>query len=307
MTDYGDGIYCVDSGYMGQRIAAVYVVREGARAAIIDTAHNGAFGTVMDALSQLGIDRANVDYVMLTHIHLDHAGGAGLLMSELPNARLIVHANGAKHMKNPDRLMAGVREVYGPEEASRMYGELLQVPMSRIFVPEDEREIRLGSRPFVCLDTPGHAAHHMAYFDVKSGSVFSGDVFGLSFNGLDTAERQGVIPSTSPVQFDPDAMNHSIDRIMALKPRGVFLSHFGEVRDIGTTAADLRRQIDFHVTAALESEGDFARIHSLLLEMFKKEARIQNWPFPDGEIRERLGHWIELNAQGLAVWRKKKS
>ena len=153
---------------------------------------------------------------MLTHIHLDHAGGAGALMRELPRARLSVHPRGVRHMVNPAQLFASVSRVYGAQKTHALYGDVLPIDPQRIVPTAQDGHVELAGRRFDFYETPGHAAHHVAIHDLQSAHVFAGDSYGLSYRELDVGDRQFVFPTTSPVQFDPQAYHRSIDLIAGL-------------------------------------------------------------------------------------------
>ena len=167
-----------------------------------------------------GVAPAQVDYVILTHVHLDHAGGAGQLMARFPNARLTVHPRGARHMIDPSRLLAATVAIYGEEETRRIYGEILPVPRERVIETPEGATLRLAGRELLFLDAPGHARHHVVVRDGETGHIFAGDTFGLSYRELDQDGRQFSFPTTSPSQFDPPALHRSIDRMLALGPGG---------------------------------------------------------------------------------------
>src|SRR5450759_2169912 len=132
VIDYEFGISAIDSGYQRPLLDAIHMIVEGGRVAIIDTGVNSSVPRVLAALRDKGLRPEQVDYVILTHIHLDHAGGAGLLLAQLPNARLTVHPRGARHMVDPGKLIAGTIAIYGKEPTRRMYGDILSVPAERI-------------------------------------------------------------------------------------------------------------------------------------------------------------------------------
>ena len=184
--NYGNGIVAFDAGYVRPILAAIHLVVENGRVAFIDTGSNDALPNAQAALQRLGLDVTAVDYVILTHIHLDHAGGAGSMMAAFPNARLVVHPRGARHMAEPARLVAGVTQVYGEEYVRRVYGEIVPTPAERIVEAHDGHVVELAGRELLCLDTPGHARHHICIVDRKTGGIFSGD------KGLDQLARHFV-------------------------------------------------------------------------------------------------------------------
>jgi hydroxyacylglutathione hydrolase len=306
ITDYEHGISAIDSGFGRPLLDAIHLIVEGDRAALVDTGTNASLPIVLDALEAKGLSPEQVDYVILTHIHLDHAGGAGALMRVLPSARLTVHPRGARHMADPARLVAGTVAVYGEAQARQMYGEILPIPAERILETPEGAAIRLAGRDLAFLDTPGHARHHVCIRDGRSGHIFAGDMFGLSYRELDVYGRQFVFPTTTPVQFDPAAMHASIDRLLALRPEAIYLTHYGQVRDVARLGADLHRLIDAHVEAALHHRGAgaerHARIKAELVGILHDEARRHGWRMaPDGLLR-LMALDVELNAQGLVSW-----
>ena len=173
----GHGIYAIDTGFQRPRFDAAYLVVEGGRAAFIDTGTNYAVPRLLAALEHLDLSPAAVDWVIPTHVHLDHAGGVGLLMQSLPRARLLVHPRGLPHMVDPAKLWAGALAVYGEEEMQRSYGQLLPVTAERAEASHDGQTIALAGRSLLLLDTPGHAKHHHCVWDAESRGWFTGDTF----------------------------------------------------------------------------------------------------------------------------------
>lgn len=299
------GIHVVDTGFQRPRFDAAYLIVEAGRAAFIDCGTQHSQPRLLAALTQAGLSVEDVDWLILTHVHLDHAGGAGALMARLPNAKLVVHPRGARHMIDPSRLWAGASAVYGEAEMRRSYGCLLPVPAERVIEASDGHAVDLAGRVLRCLDTPGHAKHHNAIHDERSGCIFSGDTFGLSYREFDTANGPFIVPTTSPVQFDPDALQASIRRLVALQPPAIYLTHFGPVADVRRLADDLHATIDAMVALARVHAGDSNR-HVALVEsmaqLYVGHAHAHGCKLTPVEIRELLGIDIELNAQGLEVW-----
>jgi len=306
VIDYGHGIAAIDSGYVRPQLDAIHLVVERGRAAIVDTGTNHSAPAVLAALAAKGIPPEAVDYVILTHVHLDHAGGAGRLMRALPNATLTVHPRGARHVADPSRLVAGTVAVYGEAETRRLYGEILPVDPARILETPDASSIRLAGRELVFHDTPGHARHHVAIHDARSGHVFAGDVFGLSYRELDDGPRQFIFPTSSPVQFDPGPYHRSIDRIAGLAPEAAYLTHYGQVRDVAAKAAILHRLVDAHAALALRLKDAGAERYALLeagvRELLLEEVRWYAGPLAEERALEVYAMDVALNAQGLVAW-----
>ena len=306
LTRYAHGIYALDSGFGRPGHDAIHLLIEGARAAFIDTGTTHSLPLMLAALETLGLARQDVELVILTHIHLDHAGGAGALMRALPAAELIVHPRGARHMIDPTVLMAATSAVYGPAATLAMYGEVLPVAESRVRPAPHETLLRLGDRELLLLDTPGHARHHLTVHDRRSGHCFTGDTFGVSYRELDAAGRTFVFPTTSPSQFDPAALHHSIDLIAALRPQAVYVTHYSQVRDIPRCAADLHRLIDAHVDIARRERAGGSerqqRIRSQLIELIERESIQQGWAVQGAAAAELMAVDTQLNAQGLVAW-----
>lgn len=304
--DFKNGIHAFDAGYVRPLLAAIHMVVQDGRVALVDTGSNDALAPTLAALARLGLGPDAVDYVILTHVHLDHAGGAGTMMAHFPGARLVVHPRGSRHMIDPAKLLAGVRAVYGAEATARLYGELLPVPAARIIEAVDGLELDLAGRKLRCLDVPGHARHHIAIVDGATGGIFTGDLFGLSYREMDTDGRMFIFPTSSPVQFEPDAMHASIDRLLALQPEAMYLTHYSRVAPVPALAADLQRRIDAMLVVARAHQdagaARHARIKAGLTELLLAEARAFGCSMSEAELLQLWATDLELNAQGLGVW-----
>jgi len=304
--DYSHGISAIDSGFVQPWHTAVHIVVERGRAALVDTATNAAVPRVIEALAERGVAPEAVDWIVLTHIHLDHAGGASALMRRMPNAKLCVHPRGARHMVDPSRLVASTIEVYGEAHAREVYGEILPIDAARVIEVGQDSRIALAGRTFAFHDTPGHARHHVCMHDEASGHVFTGDTFGLCFRELDFHGRRYGVPSSSPTQFDPEALHRSIDRILALEPGAVYVTHFGQMRDVALVGADLHRLVDAHARVGREHADAGAarhpRMRAAIEAVMLEEAARHRWPLTREQVLDLLGLDIELNAQGLGNW-----
>lgn len=310
VIDYEFGISAIDSGYQRPRLDAIHLIVENGRAAIVDTGVNSSVPHVLAALSAKGVAPAQVDYVVLTHIHLDHAGGAGLLLSQLPNAMLTVHPRGARHIIDPAKLIASTEAVYGADAMARTYGRIVPVPRERVIETPHGASISLNGRELAFYDTPGHARHHVCVLDAKSGHLFAGDTFGLSYRELDDAGRQFVFPTSSPTQFDPAAAHRSLDLIAGLRPGAIYVTHYSQLRsnarELGRLTDDMHRLIAAHEELARAARGAgserHARLTAGLTAIVLNEARRYGWALPEERVLDVFAGDIELNAQGLAIW-----
>ena len=299
------GIHAVDTHYVRPGLDASHLIIEQGRAAFVDTGPTSAVPHLLDALQRLGVAPEQVDLVLLTHVHLDHAGGAGVLLRSLPNAKVAIHPRGARHMSDPRKLIEGSIGVYGEEAFAALYGEIAPIPVERVIIADDGLRLRLADRELELIHTPGHALHHYCIVDRAAGAIFSGDNFGISYRDLDTARGAFIYPTTTPVHFDPQAMHASLDRIMSYRPEAIYLTHYSRVTELERLAADLHECVDAFVAiarrhAARPDRG--ARIRADLFEYLSR--RLDAHGFAAGEARRReiIGFDVELNSQGLEVW-----
>lgn len=177
-TDLGNGITLIDTAFQRPQMAACYLMEQDNEVAIIETGTKDTVPLIFDVLTQKKIAASQVKYVIVTHVHLDHAGGAGRLMDALPHATLIVHPKGQRHMVDPSKLQAGATAVYGEEEFNKTYGDLIAIAENRTHATKDGEILKLGGRALTFIDTPGHARHHFCVYDELSKGIFTGDTFG---------------------------------------------------------------------------------------------------------------------------------
>ena len=307
--DFDHAITAIDTGFFRPQFDASHLIVERGRAAFIDTGTNYSVPRLLDTLKRKNLGVDSVDYLILTHVHLDHAGGAGLLMQQLPNAKMIVHPRGARHMIDPSALIAGATAVYGAEEIERSYGTLVPVPTERVVEAPEGHVVDLAGRELLCLDTPGHARHHICIYDARSRAFFTGDTFGLSYREFDTDQGAYILPTSTPVQFEPDALKHSIQRMLEHEPVQMFLTHYSRVTEVPRLAQDLSAQIDAMVAIARAHAGGtdrHARIANDLADLYTSRAQAHGCRYDAAQVRELLTMDIELNTQGLEVWLDKQ-
>jgi glyoxylase-like metal-dependent hydrolase (beta-lactamase superfamily II) len=306
LIDYRNGIHAFDAGYVRHQLAAIHLIVDSGRAAFVDTGSNASLPRAQQALRELGLGPESVDYVILTHIHLDHAGGAGAMMRAFPNARLVVHPRGARHMIDPAKLMAATEEVYGRETARTLYGQLLPIPAERVVETRDGLVLPLGGRELAFYDAPGHAKHHVFIHDRAAKGIFTGDTFGIAYRECDVDGRPLLFPSTTPSQFDPADLRASVERMLALEPEAVYLTHFSRLAPPRPLADTMLRRLDDFVAiarAAVARGGDAtAAIQAELERYFLAAARAHGTTLDDAAILDLWRMDIDLDAQGLAIW-----
>lgn len=311
MIDYASGVTAIDTQFAGRtgQVASHLLVDSG-EAALVDVGSNYSVPHILRALEEKGVAREAVRYVCVTHVHLDHAGGAGELMHNLPQATLVVHPRSARHMIDPSALFAGARSIFGDEVMARDYGEPVPVPEERVRIVDEGDRLPLGARSLLFLDTPGHANHHYSMVDETGNCIFAGDTFGVSYRSLATRSGDFIFPSTSPVHFDPEAAHRSVDRLRDLRPEAIYVAHFGEVTDIPRLAGEMHRGLDAHVDIALRhadaGDGQADAIAADLLQWFVRRLQEHGADLRDAEVENRLALDIQVNTQGLVVWLQRR-
>lgn len=305
-TQLTDGLYMFDlyeQGLPGRSSAYVY---RGAKNVLIDTGSAPCHSHIIRALSELGLEPHDLHYVILTHIHLDHAGGAGTLARLAPSTTFVVHPRAARHLIDPTKLMTGARAVYG-EDTDRYFGEVLPVPEHQVLIRQDGETLDFGDRIVTFYDTPGHAKHHFSMYDPVLQSIFVGDALGIRYVHRFTGwPFEFVLPSTSPSDFDPEAVVNTVAKLSALHATTVYHTHYGPspiAEALSGTLLGAKRfaaMADriYHkdvtwedVKVSLESE-----IRSILTESGHKEPH----------HIEDLGLDLELDAKGLLYYEEKK-
>lgn len=311
----GGSAYLIETYYLGRsEFAACYLVEDSGEVAIIETNTNYAVPMILGSLEQLGLNKEQVKYVIVTHIHLDHAGGSGELMRQLPDAKFIVHPRGRKHMINPEKLIESVKQVYGEDQYKELYGDILPIPKERVHMANDGDVLQLGSREFQFFDTPGHAKHHFIVQDRNSGSIFSGDNFGIGYPLMNFSDSRFIFPSTSPTQFEPDRALETYQKIVDLKPSRVLLTHYGviESEEIEAVHRQLNDWVQFSVeiaekqwNAGLRDRELIDALKESLWNRYTRAVTDARGTGPNSGEKEWLEMDTELNAQGLAFYIKK--
>lgn len=231
VRDLGGGVLQVDTGHVGNPgTIAVFAFRlpQGGFA-LVESGPGSTQAAVERGLEEAGLDPADLRYLLLTHIHLDHGAAAGGLLAIAPGAQLLVHQRGAPHMVDPSRLMASAERVYG-ETLEPLWGRMRPVSENRVTALEGGERVDLGGRTVTVIATPGHASHHVSYM-LDDGTLFTGDSAGVRLSGSDV-----IRPALPPPDLDLEAWEDSVARMLAVEPERLILTHFGPVD--GKAAAD---------------------------------------------------------------------
>ncbi len=296
------GVYCIDANYMKPGLVSFYLVRGGDEYAIIDTGTAHSVSILEEAMVQLNISPQQVSIVAPTHVHLDHAGGAGLMLQRFPNARLLVHPRGARHLIDPARLVESSIAVYGEALFHQLYGELVPAEASRVVEVNDGDVVCVGDRALTFRHTPGHADHHYCVWDEMSRGWFTGDMFGISYGGFRTPGGDFCMLSTTPTQFRPEAMLQSLSLLAELAPKRIYLNHFGALSYSAEKLQLLQEQVAVYTDIAMSSGGDQEKMEDAILEYCQQAVSRMNPDQDLSHMREEFRFDAQLNAQGLAVW-----
>ncbi len=316
MNELVPGVTLLDSGMVRKELAACYILERNQRVAIIETGTRHSVPVILEYLRQRDIGQDQVDFVIATHVHLDHAGGVGLLMQTLPQAKLVIHPRGARHMADPGKLQAGATAVYGEAAYQEMYGDLIAVAEAQMIIAEDGDQLELGGEVLQFLDTPGHANHHFCVWDNASRGFFTGDTFGIAYRELVVDGQPFIFPTTTPVQFDPEALKASIAKLMTYQPERMFLTHYGMVEQPERLAPQLVEQIDDYVALVEAAESEVKSvvgnqvgaltdaIHARLTDYTLQRAVAHGC---DPQLAaDTLAFDLGLNTQGLVVWSQRR-
>jgi len=307
VIDQGSGIVTIDTGYQRKGLVASHLVEQGDHYAFVDVGTSSCLQQIRDVMQVMAIKPEQVKYIMVTHVHLDHSGAAGVLMRECPEAQLVVHPRGARHMIDPAKLIAGATAVYGEEMLKKTFGEIIPVEADRVIEVVDEQVLSLNGRQLLFLDTPGHARHHYCVYDEVSNGFFTGDTFGLAYAPLAVDGESFIFPTTTPIQFDPAALLKSIKRLISFNPEKMYLTHFGCVYNPDVLAEHLMRQVEAFVDIAqsvkhIPEQNCHEHIYHAMKQLLLQNLQDFGCKLSEGVILECMEMDLQLNTQGLCYW-----
>lgn len=230
-------VYLIDTNHEGESHGTGCWLLDGAGPALVDPGPEPCIETVLSGINRHGVGVEDIRAVLISHIHLDHSGACGRLAEMSPDLKFYVHERGAPHLVNPDRLLRSAERLYG-DQMEKLWGEILPVPVEQVVDLSGGETLEIGDRSIDVLYTPGHASHHVTYFDHSDRAAYTGDVGGMKLmHGF-------VIPPTPPPDIDLDLWFASIDKLAALKPAALRLAHYGEVIEVDGHLTKLRRRLE---------------------------------------------------------------
>jgi glyoxylase-like metal-dependent hydrolase (beta-lactamase superfamily II) len=302
MITLASGVSYIDLDFLAVRgVIATAVLHGSGGAALIDPGPASTLPVLRAGLERAGIAIGDLRSILLTHIHLDHAGATGTLVRENPALRVVVHENGAPHMVNPEKLIASASRLW-PGEMDRLWGDFLPVPADRLDVVKGGERITAGGRELEIQYTPGHASHHVSYFGADTGIAFVGDTAGirLQVGGF-------VMPPTPPPDIDLERWRDSLARIAAWHPATLFLTHFGAYAPVEPHLTELTDHLGLTsglVKASLAREGTDEEREAWFTDEVRR-GLLRRMSASEAQAYEVAGRF-DLNWRGLArYWRKR--
>lgn len=268
--DLGNRIHLIDGIDLGiSERTGTYVIQEE-NITLIETCASSSIPHILKGLDSLQIDLMEVKYIIVTHVHLDHAGGAGLLMEKCPNAKLVVHPRGARHMIDPSRLIQGAKAVYGPQFDS-LFKPILPVPEERVMIKDDNETLRISANcELLFLDTPGHANHHFSIYDPISNGIFVGDTLGVQHKQIEEFGFKLYLPATSPNQFDPDKTLQSLERIKNLGVERIYFGHFSVAENVQEVYSQIQHWLPIYVKTGEDVYREGKSVDELVKRLLEK-------------------------------------
>lgn len=308
VQDLGKRIHLIDGYDLGMPgRTGTYVLQEE-QLTLIETGPSLSVPHILKGLNHLNLDPADVKYIIVTHIHLDHAGGAGLLLRDCPDATVVVHPRGARHLADPSRLIQGARAVYG-KRFDELFDPIIPVSKERLLVKEDGDTLKIGPDCYLQFwHTPGHSAHHFSIYDPVSNGIFTGDTAGIRYHQTNDVGLEFYLPSTSPNQFDPEAMEHSLHKFREAKADRIYFGHFGMTTAVDEVYEEVREWIPRFVTAGeetLDKGEDAAHLTARLMTLVRPYL-IEHGVSENHEVYRMVKLDLSISAMGIIDYLTKR-
>jgi len=298
------GVTAIDTMMIDRpRVTSAYLV-DADQPALVETGPTNSVPAVVEGLRSLGVGPGDLAHIVVTHIHLDHAGGAGTLAPHFPRATVWVHERGAPHLADPTRLVASAERIYGPEGLASMFGTVEPVPVDRLRAVGDADRIDLGNRALTTIYSPGHASHQVCLVDSRTGALFTGDALGVFLPDV------GVLrPATPPPEFDLELAVESVAKVRAASPSVLLFSHYGPAPDVEDLCAQAVQRLERWTDVArraLPLSSDPRDVADALRRETADETRAARERGADVERYEFLSSY-EMNAAGIVRYLERRA
>jgi glyoxylase-like metal-dependent hydrolase (beta-lactamase superfamily II) len=298
IQDLGSSVYAIDTmmgGYQG--ITSSYLIASD-KPALIETGSALCAPVVIQSLQELGIQKQDLASIIVTHIHLDHAGGVGDIAKEFPLAEIVVHERGARHLVDPTKLVASAYRVFGAK-MDEFFGPLIASDATRIHSLGAQDRIDLGGGRYLeSFHNPGHASHHVALIDSESGDLYTGDAAGVYI-----PETGDIRPATPPPDFDFDLALNSLAAMKAVQPQRLLFSHFGPATNIDEIFDESFAQLNYWVEWVKEAHAESLDLDHAILMVKKKDREINANFYQNEEVAEKFEELSSTAAQVSGIWR----
>lgn len=304
--------HLIDAYYYSPHHSCVYLVQDGGEYGIIDAGTALSAKYIMSALEELDVDPKAVKYILPTHVHLDHAGGVGVLCKSLPNAQVYVHPLGHRHLLDPERLAKASVVIYGEKMMKFAVGKTEPTAEDRCHELEDGQELSVGKIKILTQFTPGHAKHHCSFFDQTNGNYFAGDVLGNSYPMMRRAGQHLMFLCSAPVDYDGELWHKSLDLIASVSPKNGCICHYGVLDNPQQAIKDMHKLIDKNDDLAVkfvDIEDDQERrkaVEAMVWELFWDEYDRFNAPMHKQHARSWMVKDVHIATEGVSHWLKQK-
>lgn len=304
--------YCIDAFYVYPGRSCVYLIHSDGEYALVDCGTAMSEVYIMDALERLKVDPGAVKYILPTHVHLDHAGGAGILAKKLVNAKIYIHPRGYRHLIEPEKLIKGSVIIYGERMMKLGIGDTQPLAKEKAVEAEDRQELQLGNTRLMLHFTPGHANHHYGVYDIHNGNYFGGDVLGNSYAIMNKNNKHLMFLCSAPVQYDAAQWHKSLDEISAINPKRGCICHYGVIENLPQAIDDMHRLLDKNNNLAekfLSIKEDSKRrsaVEELVWGLFWDEFDAVGSPMIKSHAREWMIKDVHISVEGVSHWLKQK-
>ena len=305
MKEIAPNTYLIDAQYFQEGFNAVYLIVSQGKAMLVDCGTAHSVPHIEKAMAEIGLGWDDLDRIFLTHVHLDHSAGSGMIMQKAKNAKLWVHPRGYHHLVDPTKLVAGTKIVYTEQPLEEIFGEVIASPKERLMQTENNQEIDFYGKKFLIHHSPGHAKHHQSLFDLEQKIYFAGDTLGVCYRKWDLDRKIFAFLPSAPNQFEPEVWKNTLKEIQKLNLQKICVTHFGEVSSVSELLSQVEDLVDQFATIGLKhknSENRKEKIATDLAEIFITKLQTETTRWSRTEIEEWIAKDILISVSGLEHW-----